>query len=114
MLRTFTFTLFALSLLTPLAKADDWPQWMGPNRDAVWTEAGVIKTLPKNDPRIDPKTGALKSEWRVHIHPGYSGPAVADGRVYVADRVLAKGEKNPDDPFDIKDKVNSSERVLCL
>ena len=21
--------------------ADDWPQWMGPNRDAVWSEEGV-------------------------------------------------------------------------
>jgi outer membrane protein assembly factor BamB len=30
------------------------------------------------------------------------------------DKVLAKGEANPDDPFDLKNKINSTERVLCL
>jgi outer membrane protein assembly factor BamB len=114
MLRTLALSLFALALFSPLARADDWPQWMGPNRDGVWHETGVVKALPKTDPRIDPKTGVLKSEWRVPIAAGYSGPAVADGRVYVTDRVLAKGAKNPDDPFDTKQKVNSTERVLCL
>ena len=23
--------------------ADDWPQWLGPNRDAVWREDGIIE-----------------------------------------------------------------------
>jgi outer membrane protein assembly factor BamB len=50
----------------------------------------------------------------VPISAGYSGPAVVGGKVYVTDRVLAKGAKNPDDPFDTKQKVNSTERVLCL
>jgi len=87
---------------------------MGPNRDSVWTETGVLRALPKDGPRVDPKTGALKSEWKVNISAGYSGPAVAGGKVYVTDRVLAKGAKNPDDPFDTRQKVNSTERVLCF
>jgi outer membrane protein assembly factor BamB len=86
------------------ARADDWPQWMGPNRDAVWAETGIVRSFPK---RPEPL-------WRTKISSGYSGPAVAEGRVFVTDRVLAKGARNPEDPFDTNTKVNSSERVLCL
>jgi outer membrane protein assembly factor BamB len=94
--------IFASSLL---AKADDWPQWMGPTRDAVWAETGIVKSLP---------AGEMKPLWKVPVAAGYSGPAVANGNVFLSDRVLAKGAKNPDDPFDTKQKVNSTERVLCL
>ena len=31
-----------LSGLVP-ARADDWPQWLGPQRDAVWRETGIIE-----------------------------------------------------------------------
>jgi outer membrane protein assembly factor BamB len=88
-----------------LAKADDWPQWMGPKRDNVWREDGIIDKFPAGGPKV---------VWRAPINGGYAGPAVAGGKVYVMDRVLAKGAVNPDDPFDVKDKVNSTERVLCL
>lgn len=98
-------TLALLVLAFPLARADDWPQWMGPTRDAVWAETGIRPTFPKSGP---------KRLWAAPIHGGYAGPAVADGRVYVTDRVLAKGAKNPDDPFDTKQRVKSTERVLCL
>ena len=56
-------------------EADDWPQWRGTDRLGVWTENGVVDQLP------DP----LKVTWRVPINSGYSGPAVADGRVFVSD-----------------------------
>jgi outer membrane protein assembly factor BamB len=99
----------AAVLLLPLAAAslhaEDWPQWMGRNRDAVWSEDGVLDKFPKGGP---------KELWRTKIHGGYSGPAVADGKVYVMDRVLAKGATNPADPFDAKTVVKSTERVLCL
>lgn len=95
--------VLALAALT--ARADDWPQWMGPNRDAVWAETGVVKKFAGTD---------LKPTWKAPIGAGYSGPAVANGKVYVFDRVLAKGAANPEDPFDTQQKVNSTERVLCL
>src|SRR5689334_22905591 len=31
---------FALCWAGPLF-ATDWPQWRGPNRDAIWTESGI-------------------------------------------------------------------------
>src|SRR5438093_1069608 len=33
-------------LLSAAARADDWPQWRGPNRDAVWNETGILESFP--------------------------------------------------------------------
>ena len=97
--------LLPLSFTLPLSAAD-WPQWMGPNRDGVWPETGILEKFPEGGPKV---------LWRTARSPaGYSGPAVADGKVYVTDRVLAKGAMNPADPFDSKTEVKSTERVLCL
>lgn len=93
------------------AKADDWPQWMGPNRDGEWKESGITRALPKGDPKQGNRIAPL---WSASISAGYSGPSVADGKVYVTDRVLAKNAHNPADPFDTKTVVKSNERVLCL
>lgn len=99
--------LVCVSLVCAAAavKGDDWPQWMGPKRDNVWREDGILEKFPRGGPKI---------VWRTPIAAGYAGPAVAGGKVYVTDRVLAKGTTNPDDPFDTKQKVASTERVLCL
>ncbi|MGL5096018.1 MAG: PQQ-binding-like beta-propeller repeat protein, partial [Planctomycetia bacterium] len=70
-----------------LAVGDDWPQWHGPKRDGVWREEGVVEKLPAK----------LTVKWRTPIGAGYAGPAVADGKVYVSDRQLNKGEANPAD-----------------
>jgi outer membrane protein assembly factor BamB len=83
--------------------ADDWPQWLGPKRDGVWREDGIVDKLPKE----------LDFVWRREIGGGYAGPAVADGRVFVTDRILQKGENNPDNPFSRK-VVLGKERLLCL
>ena len=84
------FVICALTLLAPAAIADDWPQWGGPQRDAVWRETGIVDRLPDTDvlPRI----------WSVAVAEGYSGPAVADGRVFLTDRQA--NQRN--------------ERVLCI
>jgi outer membrane protein assembly factor BamB len=98
--------LFAAILAAPaVASADDWPQWMGPKRDNVWREDSILEKFPAGGPKV---------VWRTPIAAGYAGPAVANGKVYVTDRVLAKGAANPDDPFDTKQKIESTERVLCL
>ena len=65
--------VFALAA-TPLL-ASDWTQWRGGERLGVWNEEGIVETLPEK----------LKIAWRVPIKSGYSGPAVADGRVFVTD-----------------------------
>jgi outer membrane protein assembly factor BamB len=84
--------------------ADDWPQWLGPRRDAVWRESGIVERFPTNGPPV---------LWRTSIGAGYAGPVVTGGRVYVADRQLAQGASNPTDPF-AKGQIRGFERVLCL
>src|SRR5438445_12788620 len=83
-------SLAVLLLALPLTHADDWPQWLGPQRDGVWRETGILQTLPTN---------GLKVRWRAPIGGGYSGPAVANGRVYVMDRQLTRGASNPANAF---------------
>ena len=85
---TASITL-ALLLAAPVpapGKAADWPQWMGPTRDNVWAEAGVVKTLPA-EPKI---------VWRAPVGGGYAGPAVALGKVFCSEYKSATdlGEAN--------------------
>ena len=96
-------TLCLLVILAVVVKADDWPQWLGPTRDDVWHETGIVERFPEGGPKI---------LWRVPIAGGYSGPAVARGKVFVTDYVKSSGEiKN--DPG-TKAELQGRERVLCL
>jgi outer membrane protein assembly factor BamB len=87
------------------ATAADWPQWMGPNRDDVWSETGIVDVFPASGP---------KELWRSKIGGGYSGPAVANGKVYVMDKINKGGVQDPANQFDTTTKVPSVERILCL
>lgn len=81
--------LILLSLYNP-AEAADWPQWRGPNCDGTWNEKGIVKKF---------NTEQLPILWRAEISNGYSGPTVADGRVYITDRLT---------------EPEQVERVLCF
>src|SRR4051812_49805987 len=94
----------AAGLATGTARADDWPQWLGPQRDGVWRETGILDKFPAKGPKV---------LWRAPLGGGYAGPAVADGKVYVNDRILGTGESDPANPFS-RTKSNGSERLLCL
>ena len=73
-----TLALLTASLFTAsFARAEDWPQWRGPNRDGVWSETGLVEKFAAAD---------LKLRWRMPVGSGYSGPTVAQGRVYLTDR----------------------------
>ena len=104
-LTTFLALCFCLPFCLPFClHADDWPQWLGPQHDSVWRETGILAKFPTNGPPI---------LWRTPIGAGYSGPAVAAGRVYVMDRLLAKDANNPANPFE-RGIIRGTERVLCL
>ena len=85
-------SLVSLLVLSATALADDWPQWGGPQRDLVWRETGIVDELPG---------GMLPRVWSTPIGEGYSGPAAADGRVFITDRVHGQAR-------------DGTERVLCL
>jgi outer membrane protein assembly factor BamB len=78
-------------LLSLSARAADWPQWRGPNRDNVWNETGILRTFPDQ---------GLKVRWRTPVGPGWSSPVVVQGRVYLTDMRL--------------DKPKAWERIQCF
>ncbi|HCN76152.1 MAG TPA: hypothetical protein DIT13_03030 [Verrucomicrobiales bacterium] len=63
------------------AWSDDWPQFRGLKRDNVWRETGLLNSIPPE---------GLKIRWRQPSGPGWSSPAVAEGRVFLTDAELAK------------------------
>lgn len=93
----------SLLSLTAAASADDWPQWMGPTRDGQWKEEGILEKFPAGGPKI---------LWRVPVAGGYAGPAVADGKVFVADFVKQDGDGG-NDPGK-RSELRGVERVLCF
>lgn len=98
--------LLALVLLAASpGQADDWPQWLGPQRDGIWREQGILRKFPAGGPKV---------RWRTPLGEGYAGPAVAGGRVYVTDRVVSEGTQNPRSGFSKRGTVTGKERVLCL
>ena len=100
----FAFAFVWFMIPAASLRADDWPQWLGPDRDAHWKETGILQAFP---------AGGLKPRWRVPVGAGYSGPAVAKGRVYLMDRQLTNGISNPGNPFE-RGQIPGNERVLCL
>ncbi len=84
-------------------RADDWPHWMGPARDGIWRERGIVRRIPE---------GGLPVKWRAEVKGGYSGPAVAGGRVYLMDYDRREGEA-ANDPG-TRNELYGKERVLCF
>ena len=72
------FACVPLFLLTATSvSAADWPTLLGPNRDGVSTEKGIITPWPKD---------GLKKLWECELGIGYAPPVVAGGRLFHFDR----------------------------
>ena len=60
------------------ARATDWPEFMGPTRDQVSAEAGLIDTFPEKGPRL---------VWERALGKGYGAPSIRGGLLVVHHRV---------------------------
>ncbi|MEM9237059.1 MAG: PQQ-binding-like beta-propeller repeat protein [Verrucomicrobiota bacterium] len=90
-------------LMAGVGMAADWPQWLGPDRDGTWDEQGVAAAFPEDGPKV---------AWRVPVGLGYSGPSVANGKVYLMDFRLADGKVINDPGKAVL--LKGSERVRCF
>jgi outer membrane protein assembly factor BamB len=59
------------------AFAADWPQYYGPKRDSTSTEKGLLRTWPREGPKV---------LWTAPLGPGFGGPAVSRDKLYLLDR----------------------------
>ena len=72
---TLLVCVFAACAHGVSVSAEDWPQWRGADRLALWQETGIVDELP----------GTLSVKWSTDLRSGYSGPAVANGRIFISD-----------------------------
>jgi len=79
-------------LLIPFASSAlaDWPQFLGPTRDGVYTGNPIVDELPADGPRVI---------FKRKVGEGYAGPVVADGRLILFHRV---GDEDVVECFDVK------------
>ena len=69
----FAVSVLSLGPVAP-ARAGDWPQWQGPDRNAVSKETGLLKQWPKDGPPL---------AWKVKgLGGGDSAPSVAAGKIF--------------------------------
>jgi outer membrane protein assembly factor BamB len=57
--------------------AQDWPQYLGPDRNSISSQKGILRSWPDKGPEV---------LWTVDLGIGYGGPVVRDGKVYILDR----------------------------
>jgi len=77
---TFRLTAWVLAVglgAAGVVGAAEWPQFLGPSRDATSPEKGLMRSWPEGGPKV---------LWTVRTGPGYGGAAVRDGQVYMMDR----------------------------
>ncbi len=73
----YRLTVFMMAFFaTAPVWCGDWPQFRGPNRDNISTEAGLLKAWPAGGPKV---------LWKIDVCEGYAGAAIKAGRVYVND-----------------------------
>jgi outer membrane protein assembly factor BamB len=57
--------------------AQDWPQYLGPNRNSLSDQKGILRSWPQKGPEV---------LWTAEVGIGFGGPVVKDGKVYLLDR----------------------------
>ncbi|MDR2231503.1 MAG: PQQ-binding-like beta-propeller repeat protein [Tannerella sp.] len=76
-------TLFLIVSVAMLAvsgmeiKAQDWPQYLGPNRNHTSPQKGLLRSWPESGPEV---------LWSTDVIKGFGGPVVKAGKVYLLDR----------------------------
>lgn len=70
-------SLLVLFTCTTQLFAQDWPQYLGPTRNSISTQKGILRTWPSTGPEV---------LWTANVGIGYGGPVVKDGKVYLLDR----------------------------
>ncbi len=71
------FTVVVIFSCIPTVSAQDWPQYLGPNRNSTSPQKGLLRSWPASGPEV---------LWTTNVGPGFGGPVIKDGKVYLLDR----------------------------
>ncbi len=83
--RLLAWALVSIFVGSLSARAADWPQWRGPQRNGISGERGLLKQWPADGPKL---------VWQLKdIGDGYSTPSI------VGDRIYLMSNKGMDDEF---------------
>jgi outer membrane protein assembly factor BamB len=83
MKKIFFLPLITLLVFIVNANSQDWPQFLGPDRNSHSDQKGVMRSWPGNGPEV---------LWTVDVGIGFGGPSVKNGRVYLLDRYDEVGD----------------------
>ncbi|MFB0553109.1 MAG: PQQ-binding-like beta-propeller repeat protein [Phycisphaerae bacterium] len=67
----------AVVMITTGSSLANWPQYLGPDRNSISPEKGLLRSWPENGPEV---------LWTVSVGRGFGGPVVKEGKVYLLDR----------------------------
>ncbi|MBT3382937.1 MAG: PQQ-like beta-propeller repeat protein [Prolixibacteraceae bacterium] len=70
-------SVFFLMTFVTHVVAQDWPQYLGPDRNSTSNQKNILRSWPESGPEV---------LWSVNVGIGYGGPVVKDGKVYILDR----------------------------
>jgi outer membrane protein assembly factor BamB len=73
----FIITLTIIVSTLSKINAQDWPQFLGPDRNAKSTQKNLLRSWSDKQPEV---------LWAVDVGIGYGGPVVKNGKVYLLDR----------------------------
>lgn len=68
---------FLMATFTPCLNAQDWPQYLGPDRNSTSPETGILRSWPETGPEV---------LWTTELGQGFGGPVIKDGKAYLLDR----------------------------
>jgi outer membrane protein assembly factor BamB len=77
MKKTATLAVLLVVLSVTATMAADWPWLYGPRRDGTSDQKGLLRTWPAGGPKV---------LWTLPVGPGFGGPAISAGKVYLLDR----------------------------
>lgn len=71
--RWLTLAILSIATLGPVAHAEDWPHWRGPQRNGISAEKDWLDKWPANGPA---------KAWKAQVGLGFSSFVIAQGRVF--------------------------------
>jgi len=81
--RLITASIILLTSFANHLVAQDWPQFLGPERNSNSPQKNLLRSWPESGPEV---------LWTTNLGKGYGGPVIKDDKVYLLDRDDATGD----------------------